>query len=109
MAWGKLTLPHRLEPSVDLRTMRGLGGNQEVAGLDRLEDDGWHRSRVETRIGEVLEDVTDPGGEFGLRSHAVGPNDIGTGDAGADRRRGEHRSADTSIDRLQVVSETLRH
>ena len=35
--------------------MRGFGGNQEITGLDRLEDDGGTDSRVEARIGEVLE------------------------------------------------------
>ena len=104
-----MTIPHCLEPHLDLRSMRGFGGNQEITGLDRLEDDGGHDSRVEARIGELLEDVADPGGEFGLGSHLVGPNDIGAGDASADRRGGEDRCADASIDRLQVVSETLRH
>ncbi len=84
-------------------------GIKKVTSLDRLEDDGWDCSRVKAGVGEMLKDVTDPGSEFGLSSHLVGSNDIGAGDASADRRGGEDRCADASIDRLQVVSETLRH
>ena len=85
--------------------MRGLGGNQEVTGLDRPKTTGGTAvgSRPASvrcsRMSRTPRRVRTPQPCRRAERHRHG-------DAGADRRRGEHRSADTSIDRLQVVSET---